>query len=139
MLARLTSKNQLTLPKAVIAAVEAAEHFDVADAPGYHVEFRVLNLREVQFDCRGTPGSARGSSALLRDSRHLRPSRPRVLGCRDPFHRPCLELALAGRADTLVTGDSDYLLALADSFAVPIMTPAGLRERLPEEGSADAQ
>ena len=30
MLAKLTSKNQLTLPKAVTAAVEAAEYFDVA-------------------------------------------------------------------------------------------------------------
>ena len=29
MLAKLTSKNQLTLPKAVTAAVEAAEYFDV--------------------------------------------------------------------------------------------------------------
>ena len=29
MLAKLTSKNQLTLPKAVTSAVEAAEYFDV--------------------------------------------------------------------------------------------------------------
>ena len=29
MLAKLTSKNQLTLPKAVVAAVGAAEYFDV--------------------------------------------------------------------------------------------------------------
>ena len=29
MLAKLTSKNQLTLPKAVTAAVETAEYFDV--------------------------------------------------------------------------------------------------------------
>ena len=29
MLAKLTSKNQLTLPKAVTAAVDAAEYFDV--------------------------------------------------------------------------------------------------------------
>ena len=29
MLAKLTSKNQLTLPKAVTVAVEAAEYFDV--------------------------------------------------------------------------------------------------------------
>lgn len=30
MLAKLTSKNQLTLPKAVVDAVDAAEYFDVA-------------------------------------------------------------------------------------------------------------
>ena len=34
MLAKLTSKNQLTLPKAVIAAVEGAEYFDVTEENG---------------------------------------------------------------------------------------------------------
>lgn len=29
MLAKLTSKNQLTLPKAVVSSVDAAEYFDV--------------------------------------------------------------------------------------------------------------
>lgn len=63
---------------------------------------------------------------------------PTVPECRDSFDRPFLELALAGRADALVTGDAD-LLVLADSFTVPILTPAALRERLPHMGSADAQ
>ncbi|UEM06753.1 AbrB/MazE/SpoVT family DNA-binding domain-containing protein (plasmid) [Skermanella rosea] len=34
MLAKLTSKNQLTLPKAVVAAVQGAEYFDVAEENG---------------------------------------------------------------------------------------------------------
>ena len=34
MLAKLTSKNQLTLPKAVTAAVDAAEYFDVVAENG---------------------------------------------------------------------------------------------------------
>ncbi|AFK55667.1 AbrB/MazE/SpoVT family DNA-binding domain-containing protein [Tistrella mobilis] len=34
MLAKLTSKNQLTLPKAVVAAVEGAEYFDVVEENG---------------------------------------------------------------------------------------------------------
>lgn len=34
MLAKLTSKNQLTLPKAATAAVEAAEYFDVTTEDG---------------------------------------------------------------------------------------------------------
>ena len=55
--------------------------------------------------------------------------------CRDPFDRPFLELALAGRADALVTGDAD-LLTLANAFAVPILTPAALRQRLPVTGSS---
>ena len=52
---------------------------------------------------------------------------PPVLECRDPADIPFLELALAGRADALVTGDQD-LLALAPMFAVPIITPSELRE-----------
>ncbi len=34
MLAKLTAKNQLTLPKAAVAAVDAAEYFDVAAENG---------------------------------------------------------------------------------------------------------
>ena len=34
MLAKLTSKNQLTLPKAVTAAVEATDYFDVTTENG---------------------------------------------------------------------------------------------------------
>ena len=34
MLAKLTAKNQLTLPKAAVAAVDAAEYFDVTAENG---------------------------------------------------------------------------------------------------------
>ena len=34
MLAKLTSKNQLTLPKAVVSAFPGAEYFDVANENG---------------------------------------------------------------------------------------------------------
>jgi len=54
---------------------------------------------------------------------------PTVPKCRDPFDRMFLELALAGRADALVTGDTD-ILALAKVFSVPILSPAAFRERL---------
>lgn len=49
--------------------------------------------------------------------------------CRDVDDRMFLELAVAGRADALVSGDAD-LLALADRFEVPIITPAALLDRL---------
>lgn len=45
----------------------------------------------------------------------------RASACRDAFDVPFLQLALAGKADALVTGDRD-LLALADTFARPIVT-----------------
>ena len=51
---------------------------------------------------------------------------PVVTECRDPFDRPFLELALVGRADALVSGDSD-LLALSPAFPVPILTPGTAR------------
>lgn len=60
---------------------------------------------------------------------------PGVPECRDPGDRPFLELALAGRADALVTGDAD-LLALADTFAVPVVSPAALRRRMTGAGEA---
>ncbi len=49
--------------------------------------------------------------------------------CRDLLDRPFLEVAVAGKADWLVTGDSD-LLSLSSTFAVPIVTLAALRETL---------
>lgn len=61
--------------------------------------------------------------------------RPPVPVCRDPGERPFLELALAGHADALVSGDAD-LLALADTFAVPVVSPAALRRRMTGAGEA---
>ena len=49
--------------------------------------------------------------------------------CRDPFDRSFLELALAARADALLTGDKD-LLVVAEVFQVPILTPAAYRKSL---------
>ena len=49
------------------------------------------------------------------------PSDTSVPDCRDPSDRPFLELAMAGQADALVTGDAD-LLALAPVFTIPILT-----------------
>lgn len=48
---------------------------------------------------------------------------PVVPECRDPFDRPFLELALAGKAHFLVTGDND-LLSLAARFSCPIVSAA---------------
>ena len=63
---------------------------------------------------------------------------PKLPKCRDPFDRPFLELALAGRADALVTGDKD-LLAMAKTFPIPILTPQTFRKRIhPEKGSGKA-
>ncbi len=57
------------------------------------------------------------------------PNPPEVPDCRDPFDKPFLELALAAKADALVTGDND-LLTLTEVFSVPILTPAAFQDRL---------
>ena len=57
------------------------------------------------------------------------PNSIEVPECRDPFDRPFLELALAARADALLTGDKD-LLVVAEVFQVPILTPAAYRKCL---------
>jgi putative PIN family toxin of toxin-antitoxin system len=49
--------------------------------------------------------------------------------CRDQLDVPFLQLALAAKADALVTGDSD-LLVLASEFPRPILTAEQLLSRL---------
>jgi putative PIN family toxin of toxin-antitoxin system len=64
---------------------------------------------------------------------------PAVPACRDPFDLPFLHLAVAGRADALVTGDAD-LLTLVRVGRCPIMTPeaflSGLSTPKPPEESS---
>lgn len=46
---------------------------------------------------------------------------PATPACRDAFDLPFLQLAVAGKAKALLTGDRD-LLSLAGAFACPILT-----------------
>ena len=46
---------------------------------------------------------------------------PKTPTCRDPFDVPFLQLAVAGKAEYLITGDRD-LLALSTRFSCPILT-----------------
>lgn len=46
-----------------------------------------------------------------------------IPACRDPFDTPFLQLAVAGKAHLLVSGDKD-LLVLADQVEFAISTPA---------------
>ncbi|MCW5595560.1 MAG: putative toxin-antitoxin system toxin component, PIN family [Rhodocyclaceae bacterium] len=48
---------------------------------------------------------------------------PKTPACRDPFDVPFLQLAIAGKADYLVTGDRD-LLNLEKAASCSIVTPA---------------
>jgi putative PIN family toxin of toxin-antitoxin system len=53
--------------------------------------------------------------------------------CRDIRDRMFLELAVAGGADALVSGDAD-LLVLADRFEIPIVSPSQFIDRLHGRG-----
>jgi putative PIN family toxin of toxin-antitoxin system len=55
--------------------------------------------------------------------------RPAVPDCRDPFDRPFLELAVAGKAQFLVTGDKD--LFSLPKFPCPIVTIDAFLAALP--------
>lgn len=59
---------------------------------------------------------------------------PKVPACRDPHDRPFLELASAGRAHLLVSGDRD-LLALAGQATFEIIRPADFLLRLGDNPS----
>ncbi len=48
---------------------------------------------------------------------------PATPTCRDPCDQPFLQLAIAGKAQFLITGDAD-LLDLAEAFSQPIVTAA---------------
>ena len=54
---------------------------------------------------------------------------PATPTCRDPFDRQFLELALAGKADFLVTGDQD-ILVLAPELTCPILEADAFLSRL---------
>ena len=54
---------------------------------------------------------------------------PPTPSCRDPFDIPFLTLAIAGRADFLVTGDLD-LLSLSTEFSCPIIKAGEFLTRL---------
>ncbi len=65
----------------------------------------------------------------------MRSPLPKTPVCRDPFDVPFLQLALAGNADYLVTGDRD-LLALAGKLSCPIVTATRLLAELAQAGAS---
>ena len=55
-----------------------------------------------------------------------------IIACRDPKDNKFLEVAVAGQADVLVTGDEDPLV-LHPFEGIPIVSPADFLRRLDEE------
>jgi putative PIN family toxin of toxin-antitoxin system len=63
-------------------------------------------------------------SIIRRDARLVQPVRLRSL-CRDPDDEICIQAAVAGRVDYIVTGDAD-LLDLRTAYDIPIVTADSL-------------
>lgn len=61
---------------------------------------------------------------------HIPQRAPAIPACRDPFDVPFLHLAVAGRADVLVSGDKD-LLSLAGQTRFSIIAPGAFLDSLP--------
>ena len=87
------------------------------------VEEIVGVLRRPKFDRYVLPEERdRFVAKLIREARHVHPSET-VHACRDPNDDKWLELATAGSATQIITGDGD-LLALGSFRDIPIVTPA---------------
>lgn len=122
MLAKITAKNQLTLPKSVTQAVGATEYLDVQARDGQII------LTPVRIQ-RGDAVRAAWQSGTLRPLANAATVQGLVRVLAYPKFRlsvaeqeelladylPFMQLALAGRARGLVSGDRD-LLAAADAF-----------------------
>ncbi|WP_205629999.1 hypothetical protein [Curvibacter sp. PAE-UM] len=104
MLAKITAKNQRTLPKSVTQGVGATEYLDVQVRDGQII------LTPVRIQ-RGDAVRAAWQSGTLRPLANAATVQEELLADYLPF----MQLALAGRARGLVSGDRD-LLAVADAF-----------------------
>lgn len=154
MLAKLTSKNQITLPKAAVSGVDAAEYFDVTVARTAESSSRRCGYRKPR-PCVKSWRSSGSPSRLLRvlayprfkltaseqeelladflpcaDVVELPSPWPDLPACRDERDQVFLVLAYIGKADALVTADAD-LLALREAFPGLISTAEELAARAP--------
>ena len=90
-------------------------------------EVIIVELRRVLRDRIKVPAATiTAIEQLLRDQIVVpKPSEPHPLPIRDPDDRWVLASAVAGKADVIVTGDSD-LLEMASRATIPIVDPRGL-------------
>jgi uncharacterized protein len=101
-------------------------------------EVVIIELRRVLRDRIKVPAPVvTAIEQLLRDQIVVpKPSEPHPLPVRDPDDRWVLASAVAGKADVIVTGDSD-LLEVASQSPIPIVDPRGFWTMV--RGGAGAQ
>jgi uncharacterized protein len=69
-------------------------------------------------------------SLILLRGEAVTPTQP-IIACRDPKDNKFLEVAMAGQAEVIVSGDED-LLTLDPFTGIPILQPAAFLQRLDE-------
>lgn len=89
----------------------------------------IRTLRRPKLAAYITPGEREAFLGAFSDAVDLVEITERVSICRDPHDDKFLELALAGRADYIITGDHD-LLALRNFRGTEIVTPATFVDRI---------
>lgn len=87
---------------------------------------RVLAYPKLRLD-RSERDDLHGDYLPFAEAIELTDPWPVVPECRDPHDRVFLALAVAGRADALITGDAD-LLAIGRVGSVPILPPEAFAE-----------
>jgi putative PIN family toxin of toxin-antitoxin system len=109
-----------------------------AYTPLYHVEtleelINVLKRPRIQTKYHISDDDIRTIIDLILLRGRLIEQIERIAVCRDPNDDIFLSLAVAGRADAIVTGDSD-LLSLTPFRSIPILTPTQFLARLASVG-----
>jgi putative PIN family toxin of toxin-antitoxin system len=117
------------------ALSKAMESFDLCASLETLAELEEV-LDRGKFDCYRNRESRRAFVATMRRHSHLFAVEAANLSpvdppCRDPKDNQFLALALAARADVLVSSDTD-LLVLHPWRGIPIVTPGGFLAGLPE-------
>jgi putative PIN family toxin of toxin-antitoxin system len=112
--------NPLSTPGRAVAKAVAVDRVLISDAT--LMELRLV-LRRPKFIPYIPSGSAESFlEQLISIAIHIEILSP-IRACRDPKDDKFLELAVHGRADLIITGDSD-LLALNPFRGIAILTPA---------------
>jgi len=136
MLAKLTSKNQITLPKALVSKFPGAEYFAVREVDGEIIlkpvsDETLAELVRVLAYPRFRLTAEDRENIIVHYMEHAEAikqprTRARLPRCRDPDDEMFIRLAYAAKADAIVTGDED-LLSLAPDSSIQILTPVAFR------------
>jgi putative PIN family toxin of toxin-antitoxin system len=98
------------------------ELIDVLNRPRIHDKYRLTD-QDIQTVVR---------LILLRGEAVMLPEKGQITACRDPKDNKFLDVAVAGKADVIVSGDQD-LLTLHPFAGIPILPPAAFLQMLDAE------